>query len=288
MADRKKDDVTGTETTGHEWDGITELDTPMPRWWVQIFYGTIIWAVAYWILMPAWPIIGGHTKGFLGHSDRAAVVGEVKSLADARAPMFQQLASTPLDQVRNNPDLMQFAQEAGRSAFADNCATCHGAGGQGAKGYPSLADDVWLWDGSVAGIKQSIYYGIRNGHPEARDSIMPAYGRDGLLEAKQIDELVEHVVALSGREADKTKAAAGAATFAAQCTACHGELGKGDPLQGAPNLTDGEWLYGSERADIRNQIWNGRGGVMPVWSQRLDASTIDALTVYVHSLGGGT
>jgi cytochrome c oxidase cbb3-type subunit III len=287
MADRKKDDVTGVETTGHEWDGITELDNPLPRWWVQIFYATIAWSVIYWVLMPAWPVPGGHTPGVLGKSDRAAVVTEVGALQATRAPMFKQLQATPLDQVRNNPDLLQFAQEAGRSAFADNCATCHGAGGQGAKGYPNLADDVWIWDGSVAGIKQTINYGVRNAHPDTRYSQMPSYGRDKLLEPAQIDQLVEHVVALSGRPADRTKAAAGAALFATNCVSCHGVDAKGDRAQGAPNLTDREWLYGGERTEIRNQIYWGRGGVMSAWSQRLEPATIDALSVYVHSLGGG-
>lgn len=288
MTKRTKDEISGTETTGHEWDGVTELDTPLPRWWLFIFYGTIIWAVIYWLLMPAWPTLSGHTRGLLGQSDRADVVRDVGALEASRAPLFQKLSSMPLDQVQSDPELFQFAQEAGKSAFADNCATCHGAGGQGAKGYPSLADDVWLWDGSVAGIRQSIFYGIRNGHPEARETMMPAYGRDGLLEANQIESLTQHILAISGDKAVAAQAIAGAELFAVQCSSCHGVAGKGDQVQGAPNLTDKEWLYGGTRDDIYNQIWNARGGAMPVWSERLKPGTIDALTVYVHSLGGGT
>jgi cytochrome c oxidase cbb3-type subunit III len=275
-------------TTGHEWDGITELNNPMPRWWVYTFYGCIIWAILYIIAMPAIPIPGGNTPGILGASDRKDVGVAVKALETARAPMMSKLQATPLEQVSANPELAQFAQESGRVAFAQNCSTCHGAGGQGAKGYPSLVDDVWLWDGSLQGIRTTLQNGIRTDHPDTRFSQMPSYGRDKLLEPNQISDVTQYVLTLASKPADKAAAVRGASVFATNCVSCHGTQGKGDMAQGAPNLTDKEWLYGGTAADIEQQIYLGRGGVMPTMSERLDPATLNALTVYVHSLGGGT
>lgn len=276
------------ETTGHSWDGITELNNPLPRWWVLTFYACIAWAVVYWIVMPAWPIPGGHTKGVLGASDRRDVRSDVTALQSARAPMLTKLASTPLDQVASNPELAQFAQEAGRVAFAQNCSTCHGAGGQGAKGFPSLVDDVWLWDGSIDGIRLTLETGIRSDHPDARFSQMPSYGRDKLLDTAQIGDVTQYVLTLAGRPADAASSQRGAAIYATNCVSCHGAQGKGDMAQGAPNLTDKEWLFGGTTEEISTQIYLGRGGVMPAMSQRIDAATLNAVAVYVHGLGGGT
>ena len=288
MADKKDmDQASGVQTTGHSWDGITERDNPLPRWWLMIFYATIVWAIVYWVLMPAWPVIGGHTRGLLGHSDRQSVDGEVAKLQSARAPSFAKLHATPLDQVANNPELSQFAQESGRVAFANNCSTCHGAGGQGAMGYPSLVDDVWLWDGTIAGIRSTLETGIRSDHPAARFSQMPAFGRDKLLEPAQISDVTQFVLTLARKPANAAAARRGAAVYAINCVSCHGPQGLGDPAQGAPNLTDQEWLYGGTADNIQTQIELGRGGVMPAMSQRLDPATLDALAVYVHALGGG-
>ena len=287
MTKREMDEHSGVETTGHEWDGIKELDSPLPKWWLYILYATIVWGIGYAIYMPAVPLWNNYTKGFGNYSDRARVATEVGQLQSARAPMFAKLQATPIEQVANNAELFQFAQDAGKTVFNDNCATCHGAGGQGAKGYPALVDDVWLWDGSHEGIRQTINYGIRSGHEQARLSAMPAYGRDGLIEQAGISDLTEYVMSLSKMPGvNAAKAANGAALFATNCVSCHGAAGTGDPLQGAPNLTDKEWLYGGTREDIASQIHNGRGGVMPTWAARLDPATITALTVYVHSLGG--
>jgi cytochrome c oxidase cbb3-type subunit III len=276
------------ETTGHSWDGITELNNPMPRWWVYTFYGCIVWAVLYIIAMPAIPIPGGNTKGVLGASDRRDVDVAVKALETARAPMLTKLHATPLDQVAKNEELLQFAQESGRVIFAQNCSTCHGAGGQGAKGYPSLVDDVWLWDGSLQGIRTTLQNGIRTEHPDTRYSLMPSFGRDKLLEPSQIADVTQYVLKIAGRPSDATAAGRGAAIFATNCVSCHGAQGKGDMTQGIPNLTDKEWLYGGTKTEIEQQIYLGRGGVMPTMSERLDPATLDAVTIYVHSLGGGT
>ncbi len=287
-ADRPEvDALSGTETTGHEWDGIKELNTPLPRWWVGIFIATIVWAIGYWIVMPAWPLLNGYTPGILGHSQRAQVAADLKALSGMRVTREQQLAKASLNQIVANPDLLQFAQAEGRSAFADNCAPCHGSGGQGGHGYPNLNDDVWLWGGTLADIQHTITVGVRSTDPATRQSQMPAFGHDAILKPDQIDDLTEYVVHLSGRPVNAAAVARATKLFADNCAACHGADGKGNRQMGAPNLTDNDWLYGPRREDIHDQIWNGHGGVMPTWAGRLSPETIKALAVYVHSLGGG-
>ena len=289
MPDDKKplDHVTGTETTGHEWDGITELNTPLPRWWLGIFYLCILWAVGYWILMPAWPGISGYTHGLLNRSQRDDVTAEVNALKAARQVKEGELTRASLSQIQGNPDLLQFAMAAGRTTFGDNCAACHGSGGQGAHGYPNLNDDAWLWGGTLADIQHTITVGVRSTDPNTRQSQMPAFGRDGILKPGQIDDLTAYVVHLSGRSADAAAVGRAGKLFADNCAMCHGPGAKGNRELGAPNLTDNDWLYGPTPEDIHDQIWNGHGGVMPTWAGRLSPEEIKALAVYVHSLGGG-
>lgn len=285
--DRKRDAHSGVETTGHTWDGIKELDNPLPRWWLWIFYATIAFAVVYWVLMPAWPGREGYTPGLRGHSDRAEVAAALHDLSIQRHAGAAALNTATLEQIERDPKLQAYAMAAGASAFGDNCATCHGAGGAGAKGYPNLRDDVWLWGGSLEEIQHTIEVGVRSTHPDTRTSQMPAFGRDGLLTAAQVADLTQYVTALSRRKADPIAVTRAAPVFAENCSACHGPTGKGDQTIGAPDLTDGEWLYGSDEASISGQIWNGRGGVMPTWKSRLDPETIKALAVYVHANAGG-
>lgn len=288
MATNKEiDKASGTETTGHEWDGIKELNTPLPRWWLWVFYATIVWAFGYWVLYPSWPTLTGYTPGLLNQSQRDDVDLAVLKLKSEREELGRLLTNATLKQIEDDPNLLQFAREAGKSAFGDNCATCHGSGAQGFKGYPNLNDDVWLWGGSLEDIKRTIQVGIRSPHPDTRLSQMPAYGRDGMLNAMEIDDLTEYVASISGGKAEAAAVARAAPQFKEQCAVCHGDDGKGKREFGAPNLTDNEWLYGRAKADIRSQIVNGRGGVMPTWGSRLDPMTVDALAVYVHSLGGG-
>ncbi|MBL8770915.1 MAG: cytochrome-c oxidase, cbb3-type subunit III [Phenylobacterium sp.] len=288
MSERERDEHSGTETTGHEWDGIKELDTPLPRWWLWVFYGCIAWSVVYWILMPAWPGITSYTRGTLGLSDRSAVAAELGALAKQRHAGEAKLRNASLQQIEADPDLQSYAMQVGQSVFGDNCATCHGAGGAGAKGYPNLRDDVWLWGGSLDDIRHTIAVGVRSGHPAARGgTVMPAFGRDQMLDGRQVDDLTEYVVALSRRKADAAAVGRARQTFADQCAACHGPAGTGDVARGVPDLTDGEWLFGSTRAAIRDQIWNGRNGVMPTWEARFSPETIKALAVYVHANAGG-
>ena len=297
MADNDKrpvDDATGTETTGHVWDGITELDTPLPRWWLYIFYASIAAAIIIWVLVPAWPLANSYTKGVLDQSvwsDRAIVATDIAELQSERAPFFQQLADAGVQEIQSSEELRQFALAAGESAFGDYCATCHGAGGAGAPGYPVLADNDWLWGGSLSEIEHTIQVGVRSEHPDARISQMPAFGRDGLLSDAQISDLTEYVISISAASArlepDTAAVGRAASLYQEQCAICHGADGHGDRTQGAPNLTDDIWLYGGTRAEIHNQIVLGRGGVMPSWEARFDPAMIHALAFYVWERGGG-
>ncbi len=288
---RSVDAHSGTETTGHEWDGIQELDTPLPRWWLYIFYASIVVAAVYWVLMPAWPMLNSYTTGVLHWSDRANVAADVRALEAARAPSFERLQSMSYDQVMADPQLAEFARGAGESMFGDNCRTCHGAGGAGRAGYPNLADDVWLWGGTLDDIEHTIRVGIRSGNPHARLSQMPAFGRDHLLTPQQIGDVTEYALTLgpiAQREHPSAAAAArGALIYRDQCASCHGVDGAGDRAQGAPSLRDDIWLYGGTRAEVRRQVELGRGGVMPTWEARFSDGQIRALAIYVYSLGGG-
>ena len=287
MAKREPDEVTGVETTGHEWDGIRELDNPLPRWWLYMFWAGVAVAAVYWVLMPAWPGISGYTKGVLGQSDRADVVAALDELNTIRGTQAAKLKAASLQEIEQDPELLAYAQSVGQSVFGDNCATCHGAGGVGAKGYANLRDDVWLWGGSLEEIHHTIQFGIRADHPDTRTSQMPAFGRDQMLKPEEISDLVEYVVAISGRPANVAAVRRAAPIYQAQCVACHGPAGRGDQKVGAPDLTDQEWLYGSARDDIQGQIWNGRNGVMPSWKSRFDPETLKALAVYIHANAGG-
>jgi cytochrome c oxidase cbb3-type subunit 3 len=287
MSERKIDEPTGVETTEHEWDGIRELDNPLPRWWLWTWYITMAVAVVYWVLMPAWPGLHGYTHGILHQSDRAKVVRDLAELKTQRGAESAMLHNASLEQIERDPKLQAYALAVGQSIFGDNCATCHGAGGTGGKGYPNLRDDVWLWGGSLEQIQHTITYGVRTGQPGAAGVQMPAFGRDQMLKPDQVDDLTEYVVALSHRPANAAAIARAAPLFRDQCAACHGPEGTGDQTRGIPNLTDNEWLNGPRREDIHEQIFSGRGGVMPTWGQRFDADTIKALAVYVHANAGG-
>jgi cytochrome c oxidase cbb3-type subunit 3 len=290
--DKEVDAHSGVETTGHTWDGIKELNNPLPRWWLIVWYICIAWGVLYMIFMPAIPALPGfggtNTPGVLGQSDRAIVADKIATMQTERGVSSQRLLTASLTEIRNDLNLQQFAMAMGESAFGDNCATCHGAGGRGAKGYPMLADDVWLWSGTLDGIEQTLRHGIRHeGDDQTRFSAMPAFGRDNLLSSAQIDDLVQHVLSFSGRQTDREAASQGATLFASQCASCHGNNAKGSRDVGAPDLTDAEWVFGGEPSDITTSISNARNAHMPAWQGRLDDPTIKALALYVHSLGGG-
>jgi cytochrome c oxidase cbb3-type subunit 3 len=291
MSDKKLSRKPGeVETTGHVWDGVQEFKNPLPRWWVWIFYATIAFSVVYTILYPAWPLINGATQGLRGWSSRATVAEEIRSFEQANAPWREKLVAADLTQIQNDPELLQFARNAGAAVFRTNCSQCHGSGAAGvqAAGYPNLLDDDWLWGGTIDDIVTTVTHGIRNTtNPEARYSQMPAFGTDGLLEPAQIDAVVQYVMSLSGAQSDPALLAEGATVFAENCAACHGENGQGDRTQGAPNLTDAIWLYGGDQAALTESVAIARFGVMPAWNTRLSESDIRAVAVYVHGLGGG-
>ena len=281
------DPATGTPTTGHEWDGIKELNTPLPRWWLWIFYATHIWALGYIILYPSIPLFRDATTGLLGWNSRAQVEEEIRNVALGRADLFERVRDQPLQAIIDDEALRNVAFRAGESAFKVNCVQCHGADAAGSPGFANLNDDDWLWGGTPDEIETTILHGVRfAGDPETRYSEMPAFG-DGILDRGQIEAVTQFVLSLSGEPHDAGVAAAGAPLFADNCAACHGEAGEGSRDLGAPRLNDAVWLYGSDPDTIRAQIAAPRHGVMPAWGGRLDAITIKELAVYVHGLGGG-
>ena len=281
------------ETTGHEWDGIEELNTPLPRWWLWTFYACIVWGIAYTIAYPAWPLVSSATQGMLGTKPagdtRLAVAAEIERYAAANAAIEEKLANAELTEISADAELNGFAVNAGAAVFRTWCAQCHGSGAAGAVGYPNLLDNAWLWGGDIESIYTTIKHGIRNeDDPDARYSEMPRFGADELLEPAQIDQVVQYVRQISGQEHDAGLAAEGATVFADNCAACHMEDGTGDIYQGAPNLTDSIWLYGGDVAALTETVANSRFGVMPSWLQRgMSEADIRAAAIYVHQLGGG-
>jgi cytochrome c oxidase cbb3-type subunit 3 len=283
MSHKEIDEISGVATTGHEWDGIRELDNPMPRWWLWTFYATIVWALVYTIAYPAWPLVSSATSGMLGWSSRADLRTEMASAEAAKGDYVAAIEKASVEEILADDTLRQFAISAGSAAFKVNCVQCHGSGAAGSPGYPNLNDDEWLWGGSPEDIRTTIAHGIRfAGDEDTRISEMPAYG--DILSREEIADVVKHVVSLSG---GGDLSGPGAEVFANNCAACHGEAGKGGAEFGAPDLTDAIWLYGSSPAEITAQVRQPRHGVMPAWQARLGETTVKELTVYVHSLGGG-
>jgi len=287
VSEQHLDEHTGLATTGHEWDGIKELNRPLPRWWVWVFYACVLYAVGYWVVYPAWPMLHGYTPGIWGYSQRQTVNSDVASARVAQGKFYDAVSKSDLATVQASPELLSFANSGGRILFANNCAPCHGRGAQGGVGYPNLSDDDWLWGGKLEDISTTITHGIRAGDSATRQSQMPRFGLDKLLEPAQIDALAEYVLSLSGGSTDAAAAGRGKQLFADNCVACHGDDGKGKHEVGAPNLTDRIWLYGGAKQDVVHSIETGRGGVMPNWGARLDPVSIKMLAIYVHSLGGG-
>lgn len=282
QADKPEIDAhTGTDTTGHDWDGIKELNTPTPRWWLLVWLVTVIWAVGYWFIYPAWPTLSGEgerggTRGSKGWTQYTQLEESQAEIKAVRARYLDDFTNSSYGEIKQSQALYDFGLAGGSSAFKDNCATCHGTGGSGAPGYPNLNDDDWIWGGTIEAIEQTIRYGIRAGHEDTRLSMMPAFGE--MLDGKAIENVADFVV--NG----KTD---GAQAYADNCAACHGDAGKGIREMGAPNLKDAIWLYAGSRNAIINQIKNPKHGVMPPWEDRLDSQTIRQLALYVHELGGG-
>ena len=283
----EKDSLTGTDTTGHEWDGLKELNTPLPKWWLYVFYACIAFAAVYVVVYPAIPMRGA--TGVTGWIAREAVVRDVGAAQARMEPMLARIRTATPAAIAADPELRAFAVAGGRIAFANNCAPCHGAGGQGALGgFPSLADDDWIWGGSYDAIHQTITHGVRSSDDdETRLSQMPRFLTDGVLNARQVSDTAEFVLSLGGRSTDAAAVARGATIFAENCAVCHGERGEGNRDVGAPRLSDRIWLFGGDKPSIVHTISFARAGVMPAWGRRLDPAVINMLTVYVHALGGG-
>ena len=283
MANRRIDPATGTETVGHEWDGIEELDTPMPRWWLWTFYLTILWSLGYVILYPAWPLIKKGTEGVLGWTSRGQFAAEMDDVEARRAPVLAALSRIPIERLPEDSQLMRAAIAGGSAAFKVNCVQCHGSGAAGFEGYPNLNDDDWLWGGDLKAIEFTITHGVRDtSDEEARFSLMPDFG--DILDAQQRVDVAEYVLSFTGKGKATSQ---GAELFQTNCAICHGPNGTGDRRFGAPNLADAIWLYGGSREQIARQIASPRHGAMPAWGGRLDPVTIKMLAAYVHSLGGG-
>lgn len=281
------DSVTGVETTGHSWDGLKELNNPLPRWWVWVWIVCIIWAMWYFVIYPAWPVPGGNTAGTSGYTQFKELQQSQAEIIERQQQYLDAFSGASLEEIKADEELYAFAIAGGNAAFKDNCATCHGSGGAGAKGYPNLNDDDWLWGGTLADIHQTLEYGIRAGNLDSRISQMPAFGKDGLLKRDEINAVVDYVLSLSGSKHKAENLAQGQEIFMQQCASCHGDNGKGLREFGAPNLTDKIWLYGGDRKTIYETVYYSRAGVMPAWKDRLDENTIKQLTIYLHELGGG-
>jgi cytochrome c oxidase cbb3-type subunit 3 len=266
----EKDEVSGVDTTGHEWDGLKELNNPLPRWWVWVFVACCVWAAWYWVVYPAWPVPGGATKGTSGYTEYNELKKNQAEIIERQKVYLDKFNQSSFEEIMKDPQLYAFAVAGGSAAFKDNCATCHGTGAEG---------------GKIGDIYQTISYGIRSGHDEARTSQMPSFGKDALLKKEEIDSVVDYVLGLSeGKSNDKMP---GYAIFQSNCAACHGPDAKGGRDFGAPNLTDSIWLYGGTKEDVTNTVYNAHAGVMPTWQARLGDSTVRQLAIYVHQLGGG-
>ncbi|WP_119258082.1 cytochrome-c oxidase, cbb3-type subunit III [Shinella zoogloeoides] len=288
MATERKDPATGRLTTGHEWNGIEELETPIPR--VVIFFLTVttLFAIGYWILMPAWPLGVTYTKGLLGIDQRAVVTKQVEDAAATRAAWTGRIAEASLEDIAADPDLMNHVRETGRTLFIDNCAACHGTRGTGGPGFPNLAARAWLWGGEPDTIAETIRIGINATNDETRVSQMMAFGRDGVLDDGQVRAVAAYVRSLSDLPmgaSDKALVEDGKQVFADNCVACHGEDGHGSTDVGAPNLTDATWIYGSDAQTVYTTIYSGRQGHMPHWEGRLSPVDIKILALYVGTLG---
>lgn len=285
MVNKRIDEATGTETVGHEWDGIEELDTPMPRWWLWTLYATIVWSLVYVVLYPAWPMVEKATDGVLGWSSRGQLAEEMSAAELAQAGVREQLSRIPIERLPEDSALMAQAVAGGAAAFKVNCVQCHGSGAAGSQtlGYPNLNDDDWLWGGDLRAIEYTLVHGIRQaGHEQTRTSLMPPFA--GVFAPQQMDALVDHVLSLSGKA---ESGPVGAQIFADNCALCHGAQGGGNRELGAPRLNDAIWLRGDSREAIARQIVDPKMGMMPGWGERLDPVTIKMLAAYVHSLGGG-
>lgn len=288
MANRRIDEPTGVETVGHEWDGIEELNNPLPRWWLIVLAMTVVFSIGYVVVYPAFPMLNSATKGLWGWSSRGDLAKEMAQAHTDRLPVLNAISASSYVAILADPKLLAQAKAGGKAAFKNNCAQCHGSDGKGSQGYPNLTDSDWLWGGDLANIELTLQHGIRSPDDKAtRTSQMPNFGKDGILQPAQVGDVVAHVRSLSGAAPVNAAAMRGSQIYAANCAVCHGPQGTGNRQLGAPNLADQVWLFGGSKDQVTASVNVANAGVMPAWSNKLDPVTIKMLTIYVHSLGGG-
>ncbi|MEZ5758342.1 MAG: cytochrome-c oxidase, cbb3-type subunit III [Emcibacteraceae bacterium] len=289
MSEKNIDQYSGRETTGHEWNGITELDTPIPKAiWIFLTVATIC-AIIMWILLPSWPLGSTYTKGLLGADERETVKENLTQANLVREPWEVRLAKADYPDLKNDNELTTVIMRNGKRLFEDNCAMCHGRDAKGGHGYPNLTDKQWLWGGDPDTILETINIGINSGHEDSRASEMMAFGRDGILNVEDRKNVIYFVQSLSGTNISTTVGddviAAGAKVFSENCAVCHGENGEGQTELGAPNLTDPFWIYGNDYETMSSVLRDGRQGVMPFWSERLSLPERKILSFYILKLG---
>ena len=275
------DEPSGQHTTGHEWNGIKELNTPIPRVfniWLWVSIGA---AAALWVLYPSFPVVTTYAKGALGYSSRITVTDQVRAGLAQKATAFAPFETMDLAELTQNDTLRATYEPSIAVLFRDNCAACHGRSGDGQMNFPNLTDDHWLWSGLPEEVEYTLRHGINSTDPDTRFAEMPAFGRDEWLERADIEAAIDYVLQISGQNHDADAARAGAVVFEDNCASCHGEGGIGGYENGAPRLTDKTWIYGGDRAALAKTLHNGRAGVMPAWSGRLTDSEIRQLTLYV-------
>lgn len=278
---REFDAPSGQNTTGHEWDGIKELNTPVPKSISIWLWLSIAVAALMWLLYPAWPYVSGYTKGIVGYSSRVDVTEKVAEGQSLRAEAFARVADNDIATLAKDATLRDRFGGTFGVLYRDNCAACHGRDLQGQSNFPNLTDDHWLWSGTPEEIEFTLQHGINHTSDDTRYAEMPAFGRNEMLESEAIDQVVEYVLSLSGSEHDTSAAKVGADVFAENCASCHNDGGIGGMENGAPSLTDTAWLYGGSRDELHETLENGRAGVMPGWSGRLTQKEIKMLTLYV-------
>ena len=289
MSEAELDRISGHRTTGHEWNGIKELDTPVPRGVLMFLVVTHVFALLWWFLMPTWPLGTTYTKGLLETDQRQMVEQSLVQARAQKASWADRIDRESFDQILADPGLMRIVRESGHRLFGDNCAACHGRNGQGRSNYPDLTDHDWIWGGGPDAIVQTITTGVNSTHEESRVSQMPAFGRDGMLEQTQVKEVANYVYSLSHPDYATPERIdtieAGRQVFLSTCAPCHGEDAKGSQDVGAPNLTDNYWIYGGDLSTIVSTVHGGRAGHMPTWDERLTKAQIKILALYVYSLG---
>ena len=288
MAVEERDPVSGYLTTGHEWNGIKELNTPVPRAVIFFLWATFLYSVVYWILMPAWPLGVTYTKGLLGIDQRNIVAEQIKDAASDRAKWSKLIETESFEAIQADPKLMKIVRQTGATLFGDNCAACHGRTAEGGDGFPTLVSQAFLWGGTPDAIAETIRVGINSPHKDSRTSQMPAFGRDGMLKREQIDDVVDYVRSLSNPAVAKAiapgKLASGKVVFTDNCVACHGENATGNIELGAPNLRDNFWIYSGDAQSVFTTVWGGRQGHMPSWDSRLSALDRKILALYLVNL----